>query len=123
MKYILFDEETVGMKFDVLDVPQEYAEKALEARQHMIESICELDDELLERYLEGDTDIPPDEIHRALRKGTLDLKATPVLMGTAFKNKGIQQLLDAVVDFLPSPLDVPPVEGKDSKGRTVLQTG
>jgi elongation factor G len=119
MKYILFDEESVGMKFEVLDVPQEFSEKALEARQQMIESICELDDELLERYLEGDTDVPAAEIHRALRKGTLDLKATPVLMGTAFKNKGIQQLLDAVVDFLPSPLDVPPVEGKDSKGRTV----
>ncbi|MGO9572260.1 MAG: elongation factor G [Desulfomonilaceae bacterium] len=119
MKYIVFDDESVGMKFDVLDVPQEYTEKALEARQQMIESICELDDELLERYLEGDTDIPAEEIHRALRKGTLGLKATPVLMGAAFKNKGIQQLLDAVVDFLPSPLDVPPIEGKDSKGRTV----
>ena len=119
MKCILFDDESVGMKFDVIDVPQEYSEKALEARQHMIESICELDDELLERYLEGDTDIPAEEIQRALRKGTIDLKATPVLMGAAFKNKGIQQLLDAVVDFLPSPLDVPPIEGKDSKGRTV----
>ncbi|MGB6068723.1 MAG: elongation factor G [Desulfomonilaceae bacterium] len=121
MKRILFDDESAGTKFEVLDVPPEYYEKAVEARQQMLESVCELDDELLERYLEGDTDIPADLIYQTLRQGTLDLKTTPVLMGTAFKNKGIQQLLDAVVDFLPSPLDVPPIQGKDTKGKTVTR--
>ena len=93
--------------------------KRLTPGNELLESVCELDDELLERYLEGDTDIPADRIYETIRKGTIGLKITPVLVGSAFKNKGIQQLLDAVVDFLPSPLDVPPIEGKDEKGRSV----
>ncbi len=121
MKRILFDDESAGMNFEVLDIPPEHYEKAVEARQQMLESVCELDDELLERYLEGDTDIPSDLIYQTLREGTLNLRVTPVLMGTAFKNQGIQQLLDAVVDFLPSPLDIPPVQGKDAKGQTVTR--
>ena len=119
MKLITFDDDSMGMKFDVSEVPEDAKEKALEARRQLIESICELDDELLERYLEGDTDLPADRLYETIRKGTIGLKITPVLIGSAFKNKGIQQLLDAVVEFLPSPLDVPPVEGKDEKGRSV----
>ncbi len=76
----------------------------------------------MERYLEGDTDLPVEDIYRTIRKNTLNLKITPVLLGAAFKNKGIQQLLDAVVDFLPSPIDVPPVEATDLRGRTVYRS-
>ncbi|MGO9117178.1 MAG: elongation factor G [Desulfomonilaceae bacterium] len=119
MKLITFDDDSMGMKFDVSEVPENAKEEALEARRQLIESICELDDELLERYIEGDTDLPANRLYETIRKGTIGLKITPVLIGSAFKNKGIQQLLDAVVEFLPSPLDVPPVEGKDEKGRSV----
>jgi elongation factor G len=121
MKSILFDDESMGIKFDVADVPSNMFEEALEWRHQLIENVCELDDDLLERYLEGETDIPPEQILEVIRKGTLELKATPVLMGAAFKNKGIQQLLDSVVDFLPSPVDVPPVEGKDEKGQPITR--
>jgi elongation factor G len=121
MKAAIFDEESMGMLFDLVDVPPEYLEQAQEARRQLVESVCELDDELLECYLEGDADIPSEKIYRTIRQGTLDMKVTPVLLGAAFKNKGIQQLLDAVVEFLPSPLDVPPVEGKDAKGKTVTR--
>jgi elongation factor G len=121
MKAVLFDEGSLGMRYDVVDPPAEYRENIATWRRRLVESVCELDDELLEAYLEGDSDIPSPRLNEAIRKGTLSLKITPVLMGTAFKNKGIQQLLDAVVDFLPSPLDIPPVEGKDPKGRTVTR--
>jgi len=121
MKGIVFDEQSLGMRFDVGDLPPQYREDADAWRRRLVETVCELDDELLEAYLEGGTDIPASRLYETIRKGTLGLKITPVLMGTAFKNKGIQQLLDAVVDFLPSPLDIPPVEGKDPKGRTVTR--
>lgn len=121
MKAIVFDEDSMGMKFDVVDLPRERLDEAAAWRQKLVESVCELDDDLLEAYLEGDLDIPSDKIYRTIRKGTLDLKITPVLLGAAFKNKGIQQLLDAVVEFLPSPLDIPPVEGTDLRGRTVTR--
>ena len=75
----------------------------------------------MEKYLEGDTDIPVDRLVKTIRQGTLDLKVTPVMIGSAFKNKGIQPLLDAVINFLPSPLDVPPVEGKDAAGAVVVR--
>jgi elongation factor G len=84
-----------------------------------VESVCELDDELLEAYLDGDSDIPSERMYETIRKGALDLKVTPVLLGAAFKNKGIQQLLDAIVEYLPSPVDVPPMEGKDDNGYPV----
>ncbi len=121
MKAVVYDDASMGMKFSLVDIPAQYLDEALDARQNLIEMVCELDDSLLERYLEGDSDIPSDSLYRAIRQATIDLKITPVLIGSAFKNKGIQQLLDAVVDFLPSPLDVPPIEGKDSKGRTVTR--
>ena len=75
--------------------------------------MAEIDDALMERYLEGDTDFTRDEMINAIRKGTLEQTIVPVLCGSAFKNKGVQQLLDAVINFLPSPLDVPPVNGTD----------
>ncbi|MDQ7782166.1 MAG: elongation factor G [Desulfomonilaceae bacterium] len=118
-KAVLFEDESMGMTFTVSDCPAELLEDAELAREKLVESICELDDGLLERYLEGDTDIPAQVLYSTIRKGTVALKITPVLIGAAFKNKGIQQLLDAVVEFLPSPLDVPPIQGKDANGRAV----
>ncbi|MGD9818291.1 MAG: elongation factor G, partial [Desulfomonilaceae bacterium] len=120
-KAVIYDEASMGMKFSVVDIPDQYRDEAQQARQTLIEAICELDDSLLERYLEGDTDIPLNALYRTIRQATIDLKITPVLVGSAFKNKGIQQLLDAVVDFLPSPLDIPPVEGKDHRGHSLTR--
>jgi len=114
MKGIIFDEATLGSEFEEIDIPEKYVAQAQDYRMQMLEAISELDDVLLEKYLDGKT-IEQDEIIRALRQGSLDISFTPVLCGSAFKNKGIQQLLDAVVNFLPSPLDVPPVEGKNPK--------
>ncbi|MCX5871991.1 MAG: elongation factor G [Deltaproteobacteria bacterium] len=118
MKSILFDEASMGVTYSVEDIPDNLMDEAVLARSELIESVCELDDVLLEKYLEGDTDIPIERLVKTIRQGTIDLRVTPVFIGSAFKNKGIQLLLDAVVNFLPSPMDVPPVEGKDPSGRT-----
>ena len=119
MKAVSYDESSMGMKYTLTDVPDEYRDEAEAARQTMMEIVCEQDDALLEKYLEGDSDISPETLLRTIRQATIELKLVPVILGSAFKNKGIQQLLDAVVDFLPSPLDVPPIEGKDPKGKTI----
>ena len=87
----------------------------LVARMQLLEKLADFDEKLMEKYL-SDQEISPDEIHTALRKATLALKLVPVLCGSAFKNKGIQPLLDAVVRYLPSPLDIPPVEGMGPQG-------
>ena len=86
----------------------------------LLEKLADFDEKLMEKYL-SDQEISPDEIHAALRKATLALKLVPVLCGSAFKNKGIQPLLDAVVRYLPSPLDIPPVEGMGLQGQRVLR--
>ncbi len=122
MKSIVFDEDSMGMTFTVSECPEDLANEAGLARERLVETVCELDDGLLESYLEGDTDIPAERLYSTIRKGTVDLKITPVLIGAAFKNKGIQQLLDAVVEFLPSPVEVPPIQGKDANGRQVERT-
>ncbi|HIP42989.1 MAG TPA: elongation factor G [Aquifex aeolicus] len=114
MKAIRWLEETLGAKYEVVDIPTEYQEKAQEWREKMIETIVETDDELMEKYLEGQ-EISVDELRKALRKATIERKLVPVLCGSAFKNKGVQPLLDAVVDYLPSPLDLPPVKGINPK--------
>ncbi len=119
MKAVVFDEDSKGVVFTETEIPVDMKDEAVAARQSLLEDVCELDDVLLERYLEGDTDIPGDQLRSTIRKGTLDLKITPVLIGSAFKNKGIQQLLDSVIEYLPSPLDVPPIQGKDQKGRSI----
>jgi elongation factor G len=97
------------------DVPAELLEQAQEYHHQLIDAIAEKDEELLETYLEDEDSVTPEMIRRALRQATLDAEVTPVLLGSAFKNKGIQPLLDAVVDYLPSPLDVPPVHGLDPR--------
>ena len=114
MRAIIWLEETLGAKYEVVDVPEEYREKAEEWRAKMVEAIVEHDDELMMKYLEGE-EIPVSDLKRVLRKATIDKKLVPVLCGSAFKNKGVQPLLDAVIDYLPSPLDVPPVKGTNPK--------
>jgi elongation factor G len=111
-KAILFDEQNLGKTYSSDEIPAEMAEEFERWRMHMVESIAEEDEELLEKYLGGE-ELTPEEIIGGIRKAVLNLKIIPVLCGSAFKNKGVQPLLDAVVDFLPSPLDVPPMVGKD----------
>ncbi len=114
MKAIRWLEETLGAKYEVVDIPPEYQEKAQEWREKMIETIVETDDELMEKYLEGQ-EITVEELRKALRKATINRQLVPVLCGSAFKNKGVQPLLDAVIDYLPSPLDLPPIKGTNPK--------
>ncbi len=112
MKSIVWDDESLGAKYEVEDIPEDLLEKAEEYRKIMIEAIADHDEGLMEKYL-MDEEITEEEINDALRTATLKLEVTPVLCGTAFKNKGVQTLLDAIVQYLPSPMDVPPVKGSD----------
>ena len=113
MKAYVFDDTSKGQKFDTVEIPAEFKDAADEARAKLIEMVAEVDDALAERFLEGDTNFTVEEILTALRRGTLAFKCVPVLCGSAFKNKGVQQLLDGVIDFLPSPIDIPDVQGTD----------
>ena len=114
MKAIVWEEETLGAAFHEEEIPATLREAALRARERLLEAVAEQDEQLMHKYLEGEA-VTPEEIQAALRRATLHLKAVPVLCGASFKNKGVQPLLDAVVDYLPSPLDLPPVEGKNPK--------
>jgi len=121
MKALYYDDETLGAKFVEGDIPDQLMPQAREYREKMIEAISDIDEKIMEKYLSGG-EISENEIRAALRKGTVEMKFTPVLCGTAFKNKGVQQLLDAIVDYLPSPHDIPPVIGKDPvSGADVLR--
>jgi elongation factor G len=110
MRAFYFDDETLGAKYVEADIPEEYIVKAKEYREKLLEALADIDENIMEKYLSGE-EISVEEIKAALRKGTIEMKFTPVLCGSAFKNKGIQLLLDAIVDYLPSPLDIPPVKG------------
>jgi elongation factor G len=112
MKAIIWDGDTMGAQYRVADIPEESMEAARTAHERVVEAACEVDDRLLEKFLSGGS-ITPDELHAAIRKGTCALKFVPVLCGSSFRNKGVQTLLDAVVAYLPSPLDVAPMEGID----------
>jgi len=114
MKAITYHEESQGTTFDVHDIPRDLAETASNARHHLLEAIAEYDEQLLDDYLH-EKPYTSEDLRRALRKGTLSGAINPVLCGSAFKNKGVQRLLDAVVDFLPSPLEKPPIQGQDLK--------
>jgi elongation factor G len=114
MKGIIWDEESLGAKYDEIEIPAELVEKAEEFRKIMLESIADHDDELMEKYL-MEEEISEEEINKAIRKATLARDITPVLCGTALKNKGVQILLDKVIEYLPSPLDVEAVNGVDPK--------
>jgi elongation factor G len=117
-KAVSYDEASMGLEFTVAEVPAEYQELAEAQRARMVEALAEIDEEIMERYL-ADEPVDQDMIKRALRQGTVSLQLVPVLCGSAFKNKGVQPLLDAVVDYLPSPVDIPPVKGLDPKGDLV----
>src|SRR6201991_4751094 len=114
---IIWLEESLGAKFEYQDVPEDMAEKAAKYRNDLIEMAVEQDDDVMEQYLEGNE---PDvaTLKRLIRKGTLAMSFVPVICGSAFKNKGVQPLLDAVVDYLPSPLDVPAIKGVKLDGET-----
>jgi elongation factor G len=114
MKAIVYKDD-LGQEFDVTEIPAELSEQAAEYHHQLIDAISHFDDEVLEAYLEDETSVAPEMIRRAVRAGTLSDEITPVLLGSAFKNKGVQPLLDAVIDYLPSPLDVPPVSGINPK--------
>ena len=116
MKAIVYADD-LGTRSDETEIPANLKQLAEEHRGHLVEAAAELDDHLTEKYLEG-TPLTEDEILGAIRRGTIAAKINPVLCGTAFRNKGVQPLLDAVVNFLPSPLDVPPVEGQNPKSDT-----
>ena len=114
MKALVWREEAVGAAWDVLDIPAEYAARVEEYREKLIEAAVEMDEAAMERYLEGEMP-SADEIRALIRKGTIEVKFFPMFCGSAFKNKGVQPLLDAVVDFLPSPVDIPSIKGVDVK--------
>ncbi|HKU22428.1 MAG TPA: elongation factor G [Terriglobales bacterium] len=121
MKAIIWNDETLGAEFAVQEIPPELQKKANAFHGQMVETIVENDDDLLHKYMEGEN-ITPEELKASLRKSTVALKLFPVICGTAFKNKGVQPLLDAVVDYLPSPLDIPPVEAiEPDTGKPVLR--
>ena len=111
MKAIYFDDETLGSNYTEGDIPEELLPVAQEYREKMLEALADTDDSLMERYLNKE-EISAEEIKSALRKATLELKLTPVICGSSFRNKGVQLLLDAIVDYLPSPIDIPPIAGK-----------
>ena len=120
MKAIVYQEDTMGAEFDEIEIPEDHAQEAQEWREKMVEMVVETDDVLLEEYLAGN-EIQVDQLRAALRKGTCARLFTPCVCGAAFRNKGVQALLDAIVDFLPSPLDVPAVQGIDPETKEPIE--
>ncbi len=116
MKAIYWDDATQGMKFDVRDIPAELQELAKEWREKMVEAAAEADEEMMNKYLEGGV-LTEAEIKKALRTRTIKNEIVPMLCGSAFKNKGVQAMLDAVIDYMPAPTDIPPVEGELENGK------
>jgi elongation factor G len=114
MKALIWNDETKGAQYETLDIPADLQAEAEEWREKLLDAVASIDDDVAMKYLEGE-EVSPAELRAALRKGTLALQIVPVVTGSAFKNKGVQTLLDAVVDFLPSPLDVPAIEGTNPK--------
>ncbi|HRI04856.1 MAG TPA: elongation factor G [Pyrinomonadaceae bacterium] len=110
MKAFVWTNEAMGANYDITDIPADLVDVAKAQREKLVEAVSAIDDDLMMKYLEGE-EISEDEIRTALRAGTLAMKIVPVVTGSAFKNKGVQTLLDAVIDFLPSPLDIPAIEG------------
>ncbi len=115
----LIYEDLLGEKYDIVDIPSDMVERAQEYHHKLLENIANFDDELMEKYLDG-KEISPEEIRKSLRKATISGQAVPILCGSAFKNKGVQPMLDAVVHFLPSPLDIPPTTGTNLKGDEIV---
>jgi elongation factor G len=120
MKAIVYKDD-LGEQFEVTEIPAELAEQAHEYHHQLIDAVSHFDDEVLEAYLEDENSVTADQLRRAIRMGTISDAITPVLLGSAFKNKGVQPLLDAVVDYLPSPLDVPAIAGLDPKSNAEIE--
>lgn len=120
MKGYVYKDDTKGAEFDMIEVPSDMLEEARAAREHMIEAAAECDDHMMEKYIHGEK-LTEEDIKAAIRKGTLAMKFFPVLCGSAFKNKGVQPVLDAIIDYLPSPLEVPPVRAAkiDNRGNEI----
>jgi elongation factor G len=112
MKAMVFHDETVGAKFDVEEIPADFRTQAEKAREYLVERVSEVDEHLMEKFIEGKQP-SADELQRAIRQATIMIKVIPVICGSAFKNKGVQQILDAVVDYLPAPSDIPAIKGHD----------
>jgi elongation factor G len=110
MKLAVWDDDSLGSKYELIDIPADHMAEAEATREHMIESLADFDEVMTEKYLNGE-EISEQEIIDTIRKSTIALNIVPVILGTAFKNKGVQILLDSVVDYLPSPIDLPPIEG------------
>ncbi len=119
-KLLRFEDASSGAKVLEEEIPDDFQKETSAARMNLLEKLADFDEEIMEKYLE-EQEIPPGDIHRALRKATLSMELVPVLCGSAFKNKGVQPLLDAVCNYLPSPLDVPPVEGADKNGEPLVR--
>jgi elongation factor G len=121
-KALIWHDEELGAKWDEVEIPAHMADQAAEYRDLLLETIATEDEHLMEKYLAGE-ELTESEIKAAIRKGTIGLDFVPILCGSAFKNKGVQPMLDAVVDFLPSPLDIPPAHGTNSRGDEDLYRG
>jgi len=119
MKGLAFEDSELGSRYEAVSIPAELRTKAEEFRTKLLEAAAEQDAHLMEKYLEG-KEISEQEIRAAIRKGCVSMKLFPILCGSAFKHKGVQPLLDAVIDYLPSPLDVPPIKGVDAKGNELV---
>ena len=115
MKALIWNSEDLGASWDEVDIPEDLADKAAEYRTQLVEAVASSDDDLMEKYMETE-DLSEEDLKTGLRAATISNKLVPILCGTAFKNKGVQPLLDAVVDYLPSPLDLPPTKGTMRKG-------
>ncbi|NIA23795.1 MAG: elongation factor G [Proteobacteria bacterium] len=112
MKAYIWHSETLGTTYDEIDIPEDMVDEANKYREILLEELSMIDDDIAEKFIEG-MEITEDEVKKAIRKGTIEQTIVPVLAGSSIKNKGVQKLLDAIVDYLPSPLDVPPVDGID----------
>jgi elongation factor G len=118
MKAIIWEEEGYGQKYDIVDIPEDLVEKANEYREKLIEAVAETSEELMEKYFGGE-ELTEEEIKKGIKKATLDMTMVPMLCGTAFKNKGVQPMLDAVVDYLPAPTEVQSIHAEDLEGNPV----
>jgi elongation factor G len=119
MKALIWHDEQLGAQYDEVEIPAEYADKCAELHAALVEMAVEEDDAAMEAYLDGGKEPSVDELRKLIRKGTMNFHFVPAMCGSSFKNKGVQTLLDAVVAYLPSPLDIPPVKGLDAKGNEV----
>lgn len=121
MKAVRFSEQDRGSNFEILEIPADFLEQTSKYREALLEAVSEFDEVLMEKYLSG-LSISSEEVRSALRRGCIELKVVPVFCGASFRNKGVQALLDAVIDYLPSPLDIPPVEGRDPSNQEKVLT-